>query len=121
MPPWLNLLKPVIHELGEVISKIMLHRFTKPKAISSSQSEPAVTQKQIQELQAASESNAGAIKVVAQQLENTVTAIETGAKSAESSLLSLQQQLKAIRKLAIASIAVAILALVVAVVLWFRH
>ena len=119
---WLNILKQqIVPALTDIVGKIALHTFTKPKANSSALHGTTDAQKQIQELQTASNENTETIKAVALQLESTVKVIEESSKAAEASVSALSQQVQQLRKYAIVSALLAVLAIVCAVFALLVH
>src|SRR3954465_2395371 len=85
MAGWLiPALKAVIPHVGDILSAAK-PAFTKRKADAAAD-QPALFQQQIAELQAAVSQQAGHIKELAAQLENTLTALEKAAKLAEDRL-----------------------------------
>ena len=96
MAPWLSVLNTVLPYLTTIVTATV----------------PAFTAKkdneQIAELQAAVRHNAESIKLLAEQMQRTVQAIEAGAASAERAMHRAQ-------RLSAAALAIAVLALGIAV------
>jgi hypothetical protein len=117
MAPWFVLLKPVLPALGNVIADAVVQKFTKPKPKATADEVAA----QLAELQNAATGNAEAIKVVAEQLERTVKAIEQGATTAEERVSGLQRQIKTLRALLVIVGVMALVALVLGIVAMVRQ
>lgn len=85
MAAWLILaLKSILPHVGTIVSAAT-PAFTKKKAeVMANINEAALLQQQISELQSAAAQNAGHIKELAEQLQNTVAALEQAASVAES-------------------------------------
>lgn len=102
MAAWLPVLKTVLPYLTTIVTAAV----------------PAFTAKKdderIAELQAAVKRNAESVKVLAEQMQRTVQAIEAGAASAERALRHAQL-------LSAAAVAVAVVALCVAFALWWAR
>ena len=103
MAAWLiPALKAVLPHIGTIISAAT-PVFTK-KSIDAATNHNALLQKQISELQSAVSQNAANIKDLAAQLQNTVTALEQIASTAEANL-------KRVRRFSAAAIILSIAAL----------
>lgn len=113
MAGWLiPALKAVIPHVGDILSAAK-PAFTKrkPEAASNQASlEPDLVQQQITELQAAVSQQAGHIKELAAQLENTITTLEKAAHVAEERLRRVLIFTAVSAALAVAALGVSILA-----------
>ena len=106
MAPWLiPALKAVLPHVGTIISAAS-PVFTKKRSEAADQS--ALLQQQISELQSAVSQNAANIKELAAQLQTTVAALEQAALTAEANL-------KRMRMLCVAAVALSAVALCLAV------
>ena len=86
MPSWLiPALKAVLPHVGMIVDAAK-PVFTRKKPAEAAAANPDVVQQQIAELQAAAAQNADNIKELAEQLQSTVTALQTSAALAESRL-----------------------------------
>jgi len=84
MPPWLiPILKAVLPHVGTIISATtpVFTKFTKKSA--DAVPNQTILQQQITELQAAASKNDAHIKELAEQIKNTLIALEDGASNAE--------------------------------------
>ena len=113
MAGWLiPALKAVIPHVGDILSAAK-PAFTKRKpeaAANHASVEPDLVQQQIAELQAAVSQQAGHIKELAAQLENTITTLEKAAHVAEERLRRVLIFTAVSAALAVAGLGVGILA-----------
>jgi len=109
MAAWLPALKAVLPYVTNIVTAA-IPAFTARKGQDRS---AEVTAQQIAELQGAATHNAESVKVLAAQLQRTVTAVEQGAVDADRALRRL-------RLLAAASLLAAALALCVALIALVR-
>lgn len=109
MAAWLPALKAILPYVSQVVS-VALPVFTK---IADKNKSADVIPDQIQELQAAVTHNAESLKVLADQLQKTITSIEAGAVRMES-------ELRAIRRLSVAAILMSLAAIGVSIASWLR-
>ena len=105
MAAWVSALKAVLPYVTNVVTAA-IPAFTARKGQDRS---AEVTAQQIAELQDAATHNAESVKVLAEQLQRTVSALEQGAVNADRALRRL-------RLLAVASLLVALVALCAALV-----
>lgn len=109
MAAWLPALKAILPYVSQVVS-VALPVFTK---IADKNKSADVIPDQIQELQAAVTHNAESLKVLADQLQKTITSIEAGAVRMES-------ELRAIRRLSVAAILMSLAAIGVGIASWLQ-
>jgi hypothetical protein len=140
---WLTTLTTVLPLVADLVGKGLPH-FTRRKDAPDDRPE-AVTQQQIAELQAAATQNAASLKVLAEQLQKTVVAVEGGAEAlarqqaelrealqrweadalrreqaAQAQVDPLRRELAGLRRLAGGALVVAVIALGVALTLAVR-
>lgn len=109
MAAWLPALKAILPYVSQVVS-VALPVFTK---IADKNKSADVIPDQIQELQSAVIHNAESLKVLADQLQKTITSIEAGAVRMES-------ELRAIRRLSVAAILMSLAAIGVGIASWLQ-
>lgn len=103
MPVWIPLLKASLPYLVDAATKA-IPAFT---AKTSSARTEELVPRQINELQNAATHNAEAVKLLAEQLQKTIEGIESGSAA-------LQKELRSLRRLAAASLAIGAAGLAVA-------
>jgi len=106
MDAWLPALKAVLPYLTNIVTAT-LPVFTARKGQERA---AEVTAQQIAELQSAATRNAEAVKLLAEQLERTVTALEEGALNADRSLRHARLVALAALGVALAALAIALFA-----------
>ncbi|WP_312028335.1 hypothetical protein [Aquabacterium sp. J223] len=140
---WITTLTTVLPLVADLVGKGLPH-FTRRKDAPDDRTE-AVTQQQISELQSAATQNAASLKLLAEQLQKTVVAVEGGAEGLARQQAELREALQrwesdaarreqaaqaqaeaatkattAARRQAAAALGIAVLALAVAVVQMLR-
>jgi len=108
MAAWLPALKAVLPYVTNIVTTaipVFTARKGQDRAIET-------TAQQITELQGAATQNAESVKVLAEQLQRTVVAVEQAAVNAERSMRLLRLLFAAAACLALAALAVALVALV---------
>jgi hypothetical protein len=110
MPAWIPLAKVALPVLAKVAEKA-IPAFTGRRSNAKSLEEQSA---QIVELEAAVTENAASIKVVAEQLEETVRSVDRGAVEMQAQMRMLATTSKRLRIIALCACAVALVALVVA-------
>jgi len=108
MAAWLPALKAVLPYVTNIVTAA-IPAFTSRKGQDRS---AEVTAQQIAELQSAATHNAESVKVLAEQLQRTVTAVEQGAVNAERVMRQARLLAMVASCLALAALAIAVLALV---------
>ena len=109
MAAWLPALKAILPYVSQVVS-VALPVFTKMADKNKVQD---VVPNQIQELQTAATHNAESLKVLADQLQKTITSIESGAVKMES-------ELRALKRLSVAAILLSSAAVAASIVSWLH-
>ncbi|MEO8156990.1 MAG: hypothetical protein ABI648_04280 [Betaproteobacteria bacterium] len=109
MAAWLPALKAILPYVSQVVS-VALPVFTKMADKNKVQD---VVPNQIQELQTAATHNAESLKVLADQLQKTITSIESGAVKMES-------ELRALKRLSVAAILLSLAAVAASIVSWLH-
>jgi hypothetical protein len=108
MAAWLPALKAVLPYVTNIVTAA-IPAFTSRKGQDRS---AEVTAQQIAELQSAATHNAESVKVLAEQLQRTVTALEQGAVNAERVMRQARLLAMVALCLALAGLAIAVVALV---------
>lgn len=109
MAVWLPALKAILPYVSQVVS-VALPVFTK---MADKNKAEDVIPNQILELQAAATHNAESLKVLADQLQKTITSIESGA-------LRMESELRAIRRLSVVAILLSLVALAAGIASWLH-
>lgn len=109
MAAWLPALTAILPYVSQVVS-VALPVFTK---MADKNKSADVIPDQIQELQSAVIHNAESLKVLADQLQKTITSIESGA-------IKMESELRTIKRLSVAAILVALVAIGVSIAPWLR-
>jgi hypothetical protein len=109
MAAWLPALKAILPYVSQVVS-VALPVFTK---MADKNKSADVIPDQIQELQSAVIHNAESLKVLADQLQKTITSIEAGAVRMES-------ELRAVRRLSVAAILMSLVAIGTGIASWLH-
>ena len=108
MAAWLPALKAVLPYVTNIVSAA-IPAFTARKGQDRAAD---VTAQQIAELQSAATHNAESVKVLAEQLQRTVTAVEQGADNADRAMRQARLLALVAMCLAFAALAIAVVALV---------
>jgi hypothetical protein len=108
MAAWLPALKAVLPYVTNIVTAA-IPAFTSRKGQDRS---AEVTAQQIAELQSAATHNAESVKVLAEQLQRTVTALEQGAVNAERVMRQARLLAMVALCLALVGLAIAVVALV---------
>lgn len=111
MPAWIPLAKIALPVLSRVAEKA-IPAFAAHRAQTRSVDAQAA---QIAELQSVATENAASIKAVAEQLEETVRAVDRGVEETHERLNALRASLRRAQVLAVCAAAVALVALGVAI------
>ena len=104
MAAWLPLIKVALPYVTQIVTAAIPSFTSKPAANKSDD----VIPKQISELQNAVTHNAESIKCLAEQLKQTIQGIDAAGEN-------LQQELRALRRLTVSAVVIAVLAVCIAV------
>jgi len=109
MAAWLPALKAILPYVSQVVT-VALPVFTK---IADKSKAADVIPNQIQELQAAVTRNTESLKILADQLQKTITSIDSGASK-------IEKEVRTIRRLCVAAILISVMAMVVGIAAWLH-
>jgi len=109
MAAWLPALKAILPYVSQVVS-LALPVFTK---IVDKSKAADVIPNQIQELQAAVTHNTESLKILADQLQKTISSIDSGASK-------IEKDVRAIRRLCVAAILVSVMAILIGIGSWLH-
>lgn len=107
MIAWAPALKAVFPYLAQIVSAAIPAFTQKTNPAQTDE----ITRKQIAELQEAATQNAETTKVLAQQMQQVINNIETGSTK-------IEEEIKLVKRLAVAAIVVSSLAIVLSLVVW---
>ena len=109
MAVWLPALKALLPYITQVVTAAIPAFTTRSDQARAAE----VVPRQIQELQAAVTHNAESLKILADQLQQAITSIDAAVAAAE-------REMRLLRRLAVAAILLAVLALGLGVAAWLR-
>ena len=109
MAAWLPALKAILPYVSQVVT-VALPVFTK---MADKSKAADVIPNQIQELQAAVTRNTESLKTLADQLQKTITSIDSGA-------IKIENDVRTIKRLSIAAFLISVMAMVVGIAAWLH-